>query len=98
MSFKICFFSFEKCSLCFLCHSKIGISFSKLFPVVLFGKVSASNDYPQHMGLDTRENLPLWVCEQQMPDQPVHPCSLISAFVIYLLESHITILATSKIF
>ena len=69
-----------------------------MFPVVLNGKVSASNEYPQHMGLETRENLPLWVCEQQMPDQAVHPRSPISAFVIYLFESNISILATSKIF
>ena len=30
-------------------------------------------------------------------DLPAHPCSLISAFVISLLESNISILATSKI-
>ena len=30
-------------------------------------------------------------------DQPAHPCSLISAFVIYLLESIISRLATSEI-
>ena len=30
-------------------------------------------------------------------DQPVHPCSLISAFIIHFLESIISKLATSEI-
>ena len=43
------------------------------------------------MGLEVRKPV-LGVCEQQK-----HPCSLISAFVIHLLESVISNLAASEI-
>ena len=39
----------------------------------------------------------LWFANNKGADQPAHPCSLISAFVIRLLESIISILATSEI-
>ena len=45
----------------------------------------------------SRENLSSGVCEQQRADQPAHPRSLISAFVIHSLQSIISRLATSQI-
>ena len=44
-----------------------------------------------------RENLSLGVCHNKGADQPAHPCILTSAFVIHLLETIISRLATSKI-
>ena len=44
----------------------------------------------------SRENLSSEVCEQQGADQPAHPRSLISAFVIRCLESTISKLTTSE--
>ena len=38
-----------------------------------------------------------WFGNNKVVDQPAHPCSLISPFVICLLESIISKLATSKI-
>ena len=62
-----------------------------------------SNQTNKQMGLDAR-NPVFDVCQQQKrrpaqksADQPAHLCSLISAFVIRLLESFISRLATSKI-
>ena len=52
--------------------------------------------YMYIMGLDVR-NLSLVVCEQQSADQPAHPCRLIKAFVIPLLESIISRLARREI-
>ena len=45
----------------------------------------------------TRENLFSGFANNKGAYQPVHPRSLISAFVIHLLESTISKLATSKI-
>ena len=44
-----------------------------------------------------RENLSSGVCEHTGADQPAHPRSLFSAFVIRFLESIISKLATSEI-
>ena len=44
-----------------------------------------------------RENLSSEVWDNTGADQPAHPRSLISAFVIHLLESSIFKLASSKI-
>ena len=38
-----------------------------------------------------------WFVNSKGADQPAHPCSLISAFVIHLLESNISKLALSEI-
>ena len=43
-----------------------------------------------------RENLPSGFANNKGADQPVHPGRLISTFVIHLLESIISKLATSK--
>ena len=43
------------------------------------------------------ENLSLGACEQQRQDQPAHPRSLISAFVIRFFKSIISKLATGEI-
>ena len=45
----------------------------------------------------TRENLSSVVCENTGADQPEHPRSLISAFVIRFLERIIRELATGEI-
>ena len=37
------------------------------------------------------------ICEQQRPDQSVHPCSLISTFVIRCLDSIIPLVSIYKI-
>ena len=50
-----------------------------------------------HMGLDARKPVFRGFANNKGADQPVHPCSLISAFVICLLESIISRLATSKL-
>ena len=44
-----------------------------------------------------RENLSLGGCKQNGPDQPAHLRSLISDFVIHILESIISRLATTEI-
>ena len=44
----------------------------------------------------TRENLSSEFVNNKSADQPAHPRSLISAFVIQVLESIISKLATSK--
>ena len=44
-----------------------------------------------------RENLSSEVCDNTGADQPAHPGSLISAFVIHLLESNICKLTTGEI-
>ena len=44
-----------------------------------------------------REHLSLWICEHKGADQPVHSRSLISAFVIHIVKSIISRLATSEI-
>ena len=46
---------------------------------------------------ENEQNLSSGVWEQQSADQPAHPHSLISTFVIRLLKSIISKLATSKI-
>ena len=46
------------------------------------------------MGLDARK--PAGFANNKSPDQPAHPRSLISAFVIRFLESIISKLATSE--
>ena len=48
------------------------------------------------MGLDEKTCL-RWVANNKRADQPAYPRSLISAFVIRLLESIISKLATSEI-
>ena len=50
-----------------------------------------------HMGLDVRKTCLHRFVNNKDADQPVHPRSLISAFVIHLLESIISRLATSEI-
>ena len=45
----------------------------------------------------TQENLYLGFANNKGADQPGHMCCLISAFVIYLLESIISSLSTSEI-
>ena len=49
-----------------------------------------------HSGLDARKPV-WWFANNTGVDQPVHPHSLISAFVIRFLESIISRLATSEI-
>ena len=49
------------------------------------------------MGLDTRKTCLGGFVNNKGADQPVHPCSLINAFVISLLENIISKFATSKI-
>ena len=44
-----------------------------------------------------REKPCLWRCANKGADQPAHPHSLISAFIIRLLESIISMFATSEI-
>ena len=44
----------------------------------------------------TREDLSLVFVNNKVTDQPAHPRSLISAFVIHVLESTISKLATSE--
>ena len=53
--------------------------------------------YHWMIGASTRENLSSGVCENTGADQPAHPRRLISAFVIRLLRSIISRLATSEI-
>ena len=48
------------------------------------------------MGVDARKPV-IGVCEQQIPDQPAHLHRLISAFIIHILESIISELATGEI-
>ena len=50
-----------------------------------------------HNWAATRENLLLGFCDNKGADQPAHPRSLISAFVIHVLESKISRLAISEI-
>ena len=50
-----------------------------------------------NMGLDARKPCLRWFANDTGPDQPAHPRSLISAFVIRLLESIICKLATGEI-
>ena len=49
------------------------------------------------MGLDARKPVYGGFANNTGPDQPAHPCSLISAFVICFLESIICNLATGEI-
>ena len=49
------------------------------------------------MGLDARKPVFRGVSNNKGTDQPAHPCSPISAFVIRFLESTVYNLATSKI-
>ena len=49
------------------------------------------------MVLDARKTCLQWFANSKGADQPAHPSSLISAFVIRLLESVISRLATNEI-
>ena len=60
-----------------------------LFVVYLLGS--------HHMGLEVRKPVFWGFVNNKDADQPVHPHSTISAFVIRLLESIISKLATSEI-
>ena len=48
-------------------------------------------------GLRREKTCLWWFANNKGTDQPVHSCSLISAFVIHFLESTISKLATSEI-
>ena len=37
------------------------------------------------------------ICEQQSADQPAHPCSLITTFVVHCLDSRIPLVSISEI-
>ena len=50
-----------------------------------------------HMGLDTRKTVFGGFANNTGADQPAYPLRLISAFVIHVLESIISKLATSEI-
>ena len=54
-------------------------------------------DVQNHIGLDARKNCLRGVANNTGADQPAHPRSLISAFVIRFWESIISRLATSEI-
>ena len=54
-------------------------------------------DVPNYLGLDGRKPVFEGFANNTDADQPVHLCSLISAFVIHILESTISKPATSKI-
>ena len=53
--------------------------------------------YYSHMGFDARKTVFGGLQTKKSADQPAHPRRLISAFVIRLLESIVSKLATSEI-
>ena len=57
------------------------------------------NTYPYHIINGPQgEKTCLWGLAKKDPDQPVHPQSLISTFIIHFLENVISQLATNKTF
>ena len=61
------------------------------------GGVKGHFGYVYKMGLDARKPCLRWFAKRKGADQPAHPRSLISAFVIRFLESIICKLATDEI-
>ena len=53
--------------------------------------------FVEYIWATSRENLSLEGCEHKGTDQPAHLCSLVSAYVIRLLESTISRLISSEI-
>ena len=58
---------------------------------------SCQNDFQSFEWASTQENLSSVFANNKSADQPEHPHSLISAFVIHLLEIIISRLTTSEI-
>ena len=63
----------------------------------LVKQVSAPLKTKSSIWASTRENLSLVFANNKGADQPAHTRSLISAFVIHLLESILSKLATSEV-
>ena len=70
---------------------------ARLENYILMGKLVLVSIAVDFIWASTWENLSSGVCKNKGADQPAHMCSLISAFVIRLLESSISKLATGEI-
>ena len=73
----------------FLIFAFLSTSLKRLCLIQLFPMIH------ENIWASTWENLSMGFCEQQSADQPAHPRSLISTFVIRLLESILSRLAMS---